>query len=288
MQKSNNVLVVGCGRIGVELARLLQPQGFDATGICRRPQELPPDIRGLPGDYVEPGSLDGLAALAPDFVVATLQPVNRSLAGYRAGFVAGAENLLRGLGSHRPRHLFMVSSTRVFAEADGGWVDEQSPLDREDRMAGAIIEAEQLFASSGLDCSRVRFAGIYGDPAGSLLRRVAGGEICAAQPVRYSNRIHRRDCAGFLAHLICAVARDEPLEAVYIGVDDEPASRHEVESWLAAELGISEPREVAVSERPGGHRRCRNRALHASGYQLLYPDYRSGYRALLAQRRGGG
>ncbi len=78
---------------------------------------------------------------------------------------------------------------------------------------------------------------------------------------------------------------------VYIGVDDLPAPRYEVESWLAREMGLQDQLVVlsAAGDDPtrhntAGHKRCRNSALHDSGYQLIYPDYKIGYGALLAAR----
>jgi hypothetical protein len=75
---------------------------------------------------------------------------------------------------------------------------------------------------------------------------------------------------------------------MYIGVDDCSAPRYEVESWLAAELGVTNQisEHPRITEEPtrhntAGHKRCRNKALHDSGYQLVYPDYQSGYRAVL-------
>jgi nucleoside-diphosphate-sugar epimerase len=182
----------------------------------------------------------------------------------------------------------MASSTRVFAEAQGGWVDEGSALAVDDPWAMAIIAAESELLSSGHRASVVRFAGIYGIPGGRLLSRIRRGELCPPEPVSYTNRIHRDDCAGFLAHLLRRVEEGGALEPVYIGADDRPAPRFEVESWLAAELGVANQMTTlpASGEDPtrhnsAGHKRCRNSALHMSGYPLIYPTYQSGYRALL-------
>lgn len=85
-------------------------------------------------------------------------------------------------------------------------------------------------------------------------------------------------------HLLQKAALGESLEPVYIGVDDAPAPRYEVETWLARKLGVPVPDDDAPAEpvhHSAGHKRCRNRALRDSGYRLIYPDYRSGYGALL-------
>ena len=279
--KVNSVLIVGCGDLGARAGSHLKASGWQVAGVRRNAALLSPGFTGYPADYTEEGSLGFLAALEPDFLLVTPNPAEMTVEGYRRGFPGAMRNILACLGAHRPRGILMVSSTRVFAEREGGWVDETSDLEREDPRALAIIEAERALLDSGHTACVVRFGGIYGAAGGRLLARIRRGELCAPEPVRYTNRIHRQDCGGFLAHLLLAMASGAPLEPVYIGVDDDPAPRFEVETWLAREMGIAAGPGVTAPDSPGGHKRCRNRLLHASGYRLLYPDYRSGYRAVL-------
>lgn len=282
--KSNSVLIVGCGDLGARTGQLLLAQGWQVTGVRRDTSRLPPGITGLAADYSQRGDLSGLSDLQPDFVIATFTPADRSPRGYRSGFADAAANLLQGLGDHRPQGILMASSTRVVREREGGWVDEDSPLALDDPLAAAIIEAEQQLLDSTLPVSVVRFGGIYGAGSGRLLTRVGKGQLCPRDPPRYSNRIHRDDCAGFLVHLLGRWQAGESVEQIYLGVDDQPALQFEVESWLAQELGLAGDLREAASGRPVGHKRCRNTRLRDSGYQLRYPDYRSGYAAVLAQR----
>jgi nucleoside-diphosphate-sugar epimerase len=286
--KTSSVLIIGCGDVGIRTGLLLLEQGWSATGVRRNTAKLPAAFAGRAANYTQPGSLDFMAQLRPDFVLATFNPADRSIAGYKAGFQIAMGNLLAGLGQHRPRQLLMASSTRVFAESNGGWVDEDSARSADDPWALEIIAAEQQLLDSGLPASVVRFAGIYGIPGGRLLSRIRRGELCPPTPVSYTNRIHREDCAGFLAHLLRSAEAGKTLLPIYIGVDDQPAPRYDVESWLAGQLGLEElvADQPAAGEEPtrhntAGHKRCRNKALHDSGYRLIYPDYKSGYRALL-------
>ena len=282
--KNNSVLIVGCGDLGARSARLLLAQGLRVIGVRRDTSRLPPGITGLAADYSQRGDLSGLADLRPDYVIATFTPADRSPRGYRAGFADAAANLLQGLGSHRPTGIIMASSTRVLGEKAGGWVDEESALAVDDPLAVPIIEAERQLLDSGLPVSVVRFGGIYGSSGGRLLARIARGQLCAREPVRYSNRIHRDDCAGFLQHLLQRWHAGLSVEPVYLGVDDLPAPQYEVEAWLARALGVEKISEDAQRRQGAGHKRCRNQRLRASGYQLRYPDYRSGYSAVLAAR----
>jgi nucleoside-diphosphate-sugar epimerase len=289
IMKSNSMLIVGCGDLGARVGRILQEDGREVHAVRRDISRLPPGFVGHAADYTEAGSLDFAAALRPDYVLATFTPADMSEAGYQRGFAAAASHLVAGLADHRPRRILLVSSTRVFAEADGGWVDETSELSSGDPRAGAIIAAERCLLESGHSVSVVRFAGIYGAPDGYLLQRVRRGELAPSTPVRFTNRIHRDDCAGFILHLLGLAEAGESLAPIYIGVDDCPAPQHEVDLWLAARLGGSAGERGSVRAQPPGktassHKRCSNRLLHTSGYRLLYRDYRSGYAAVLGDR----
>ncbi len=275
-----SLLIVGCGDLGQRVGRLLRQ--WHVIAVRRHPPGAGGEFDWRAADYSVPGSLSFAEALRPDFVLATFTPTSFDVDGYRRGFADAATNLLEGLGSHRVRHLVMVSSTRVYAEAAGGWVEESSPLSSTDPRARAIIDAERRFLASEHPASVVRFGGIYGAPDGRLLARIARGEVSPAQPVRYTNRIHRDDCAGFLAHLLQLARENRSLADVYNGVDDDPAPAHEVESWLAAAMGVAPGEGGSTAQRlPAGHKRCLNRRLRDSGYRLRYPDYRAGYRNVL-------
>ena len=279
----HSLLIVGCGDLGQRLARQLEPAAWHICGVRRHPPAVnaadSPIDQWTAADCTLPGSLDFAATMAPDFVLASFTPTSMDIAGYRRGFTEAARNVLSGLGRHAPRLLIMISSTRVYAEQQGGWVDETSALSTSDERALAIIDAEQQILNSGLASTIVRFGGIYGQSGGRLVRKVASGQIAPAQPVRYTNRIHRQDCAGFLAHLIEMQLGGVPVSPIYNGVDDNPAPAHEVETWIAQALGIDPAAATSMQGKQiAGHKRCRNSALRGTGYRLRYPDYRAGYR----------
>ncbi len=284
------MLFVGAGDLAARCAAALSadPQGPLAgarlVGLRRDIDALPPGFEGLAGDYADPAVAPRVAALAPDFVVTTFKPLGRDEAGYRRGFADAAAYLAEGLAVRPPRQLLCVSSTRVYAEQDGGWVDETSPLATAaaDPAAAEIVAAEDTLAQVA-KLTRLRCAGIYGGADGFLQRRVASGSLCPPTPVHYSNRIHRDDVGAFLAHLLAAAAGDSALAPAYNVVDDLPVPQATVEAWLAERLGVPES-ERRYDARPlsRGHKRLRNDRLHESGYRLRYPDYTAGYTAVLA------
>ena len=285
-----SVYIIGCGKLGARVREQLPADRFRFTGVRRQTAALPAGMAGRAADICRPGSLDFLAGEAPELVLATFTPAGRGPEHYRAGFELAMQNLLAGLGGHEPVRVIMVSSTRVYRERDGGWVDEESPLAEDDPRATAMVRAERLLLDSGLPASVVRLGGIYGDPRGRKLARVAAGQLSPRHPARFSNRIHREDAAGFLAHLLLGASEGAVLAPVYNGVDDNPALQSEVDAWLAEQLGVAPAAEAlaataaAATAVPSGHKRCRNRRLHQSGYRLRYPDYCSGYSAALERR----
>src|SRR5690606_24005397 len=92
-----------------------------------------------------------------------------------------------------------------------------------------------------IPASVVRLGGIYGPGRTRLIEQVRNGLHVPDQPVQYTNRIHRDDAAGLLAHLLLQADKRELLAPCYLGVDDEPAPLHEVAQWLAVRWGVSLP-----------------------------------------------
>lgn len=277
------VLFVGCGDLATRAAAAL-PAAVRCIGLCRHPERLPEDIEGVAGDYTCGSAFASLPQLAPDIVVFTLKPVGgRDSEAYRQGFLAPVEHLLAALGHHRPRRILFVSSTRVYTEHDGGWVDESAPVADDDSPAGMIVAAERQLLNAGHPATILRCAGLYGGASGRLTARIARGELSPASPVHYANRVHRDDVAAFIVWLIEREARGEVPADCYNLVDDNPAPQHEVERWLAAALSVPVDEDPGSATQPGsrGHKRVSNRRLRSSGYALRYPDYRSGYAAAL-------
>ena len=277
------ILIVGCGDIGVPLAQALVNGGAEVWGLRRRPGELPAFIHPLAADVTDAGSLGALDELAFDYVVMTLTPAEMSERGYRSVFIDGVANLLDAL--HRqpaPRRIFHVSSTSVYHQRDGEWVDESSPATPASFSGKALLQGEQLLFDCGIPVTVVRFAGIYGPGRRRLIDQVLAGQGCPRRPPLYTNRIHRDDCAGVLLHLILRDAAGEAVDSLYLGVDSEPVPLWEVKQWMARQLGVElDADKPSAAPARRNSKRCSNARLLSSGYQLRYPDFRRGYAALL-------
>jgi len=280
-----HVLIAGCGYVGTALAERLVAEGHVVWGLRRHPEGLPPGVRPLAADLTDPGTLRNLPS-GLECVVYTVAPDRLDDAAYRSIYVEGLSHVLDALRhqGQEPRRIFFTSSTVVYAQANGEWVDETSPTEPVHFSGTRMLEAERLLLGSPFPATILRLGGIYGPGRVGLIERVRRGEaVCTDGPPTYTNRIHRDDCASVLRHLMAHPQSDD----LYIGVDREPAEECAVLRWLAAQLGVPPPRVERSTDlgprRQRGNKRCRNAKLVASGYIFRYPTFREGYSALLSR-----
>lgn len=276
------ILLVGCGDLGSQLGLELCQAGHRCIGLKRHLNQLPAPIQGIRADVTDQASLVGLPA--HDYLVYSLVPAAYSAEGYRRAYVEGLANLLEALQQQqlRPHRLFYVSSSAVYHQREGEWVDEQSPTEPSSFSGQAMLQAEALLQHSGLATTAVRFSGIYGPGRERLLDWVREGVGAQEQPVHYGNRIHRDDCVGVLRFLLEKDLAGHPLADCYLASDPHPASYYEVLEWLRQQLSLPEPQRLDFSHKlRAGSKRCRPQRLLDAGYPFRYSDYQAGFKSLL-------
>src|SRR5262245_25881393 len=158
-----NVLIAGCGYVGSALARRRVERGDNVFGLRRNPVDLPPGVVPIAADLAVPRSLADLPG-ALDVVVYAASPGGRDDAFYRTAYVEGLRNLLAALAERgqKPRRTIFVSSTAVYGQSRGEWVDETSPTTPTHFSGKRLLEAEALLRDSGLTGVVLRLGGIYG------------------------------------------------------------------------------------------------------------------------------
>lgn len=274
------VLILGCGDIGTRMGLSLLEQGWRVAAARRNPDQLPDQFDRREVNLTEPASWGQLGAVAPDYVVVTPTPQSYDPAGYQAGFAGVAKTLASQEWIARCRRVIWVSSTRVYRESEGGWVDEHSPLNLDEAQASAMIAGEAAIRRAAT-ATVIRPAGVYGDPAGMLMRRVRAGEGGPAGAL-YGNRIHREDLARLIVHCLERDAAGQSVPPTLVGADHDQAPIHQIEDWLAARLNVTLSRQTSTGT-ARANRRCRNTLLEKIGFQLSYPTWREGYEAMLAK-----
>jgi len=279
-----HVTILGCGYLGLALGDRLADAGHDVVGVRRseRGRSRIAD-RGFEAVRADATDADDLAAL-PD-----TDAVVYAVSGGRSGdprtvYVEGLRTVVETFGAREapPNRLVYTSSTGVYGDRDGAWVDEDTDLDPQSDRERALVDAERVAVAeaeaAGIDGTAVRLAGLYG-PDRYWTDRYLDGPIVKG----YVNMVHRADAAGAISHLLDAdLARGSVVDIV----DDEPVSRWAFADWLAARTGHPEPEKLsrsAARERPDISRRVltskrvANTRLHELGYEFAYPTYREGY-----------
>jgi len=277
------LMIAGCGDVGSRLGSQLHAAGWQVFGLRRSVAALPAEIAPVAGDL---GAVDCPSAWphgALDYLVYAAAATDHDEAGYRRAYVDGLTNVLGWLKQRgqSPKRVIFVSSSGVYAQDGGVWVDEHSPAEPT-RFSGSImLEAEKVARDSGIPATVVRLTGIYGPGREWLLKQVRMGYRVVSEPPLYANRLHADDCAGLLAFLLQADAAGKTLDGLYIGVDDAPAPLHEVVAWLRDYMGVTDWAEESTVRRAGS-KRCSNARARALGWVPRYPTFREGYAAVLA------
>jgi len=293
MESSLKVLFVGCGDIAVRaIAQLNKVQSgshWQTLGMRRNIAKLQASTDVVAGDVRDRDCLrDLLNSQNIDVLVVTLTPSQMSDEGYRDSYVVAAQSIESAVKACKqpPRLVIWVSSTGVYGQDNGDWINESIEANPVSFRGKRLLEAENVIHSLPMTSTIVRFSGIYGPGRNRLINQVRQGKSVPASPIAWTNRIHSEDCAGVIVHLLEHFSRGEHLAPYYIGTDDEPAPAYEVRRWLAAEIGVQFNGESggeidSSSTADNSGRRCSNQRLRDSGYDFLYPTYREGYRALI-------
>lgn len=290
------IVIAGCGYLGRVLGLGYLKEGHAVLGLRRDPAAVEAlraeGLNAAAADLLEPDTYP-LAALGADLVVLCQAPSRRS-DGYGVTYAAACESFGRWAVSHEVRRIVFVSSTSVYGDLGGEWIDETvDPLASGKHSAEArakaedLLRAERSILGSGVSACVVRSAGIYG-PGRNRIAAVRGAQVPAAtKGESYTNRIHVED----LAAAVRVVADKGAPGEVYIASDGSPSTQGDFYDWLFGRLGVRRlfdgclyTEDQAVRPVRGeANKRCRNDKLRALGWTPRYPSYKEGYEHLITQ-----
>jgi nucleoside-diphosphate-sugar epimerase len=269
-------LIAGCGDVGTRLACRLVLRGVRVLGLRRSSGALPAGVEPVIADLGDPASLARLPRGITRLVYLPA-PDARTPQAYRRVYVEGLDALLDRLVPATLERALLVTSSAVYGEHAGAWVDEDT-LPAPPGFNGAVLlEAEALWRSRLPDQPVLRLAGLYGPGRARVLDELRAGRARAPRaPPFYVNRMHVDDAAAALDHLL-SLSAPAPL---YLGCDDMPLPQFELYASLAGLLGAPVP---GVGPAPAGigNKRLSNARLRASGFAPLWTDARRGYAALI-------
>jgi nucleoside-diphosphate-sugar epimerase len=283
----SHLFCIGLGFSAQALARRLKPQGWTVTGTCRSADSQ--------ADLAAKGITTAIASRE-----APPADADRDLAGVSHILISvppdalgdPALDLYGAAIARRPDLAWLgyLSTTGVYGDRQGGWVDEDSDLTPTGIRGKRRLAAEHgwidLASKTGIPTHLFRLAGIYG-PGRSALDTVWQGRAQrVVKPGQVFSRIHVEDIATVLA---ASIAHPEPL-GIYNVCDDDPAPPAEVIAYACDLLGVEPPPEVPFEDAElspmarsfyDDNKRVSNARMKTRlGVRLAFPSYRNGLVAL--------
>lgn len=271
------LLWIGCGELARQTLPLLSH--YAITGLSRTYKPYLAEHTFWQADLSAQNLTPPLGEQGFSAIVITLTPNAYSAEDYRTTYWLNSQYIVQQLGQKTKPLLVFVSSTSVYGQMAGEWVDETSPTEPTNPAAQWLLQAEQVIAQSGCPFCILRPAGIYGPGRDYVIRQVLQAK---GGTEHFTNRIHSLDLARLLAFVLERFAQGEPLPPYLLACDDAPVSSQALRQWLALQLGI-DPHSLTPSQEAaarGGNKRISNRLLHQLGFKLHYPSYQDGYREL--------
>ncbi len=281
----SRILVVGSGDIGGGLAQSLAAKQHEVWGLRRSDKPVGAGVTTLSADVADMESLIGILPEPIDYLVYSVASPEFSEAGYDKFYVQGLTHVLALLKQMHvtPKRVFFVSSTSVYHQHDGSWVDESTDVQPTAFAGKKMLEAESKLHESGVPHTVVRFSGIYGPGRTRLINQAKGGSHCDPEPDIWTNRIHRDDCIGVLAFLIEQDMKGTALEELYLASDPTPAPLYDVLEWLKDRIGdVEDDHDIPEASRRG-NKRCSAKKLQQLGYRFKYEGYQQGYDEILTE-----
>ncbi len=277
--RSAESLIVGVGYLGRRVVPLWQRGGgrvFGTTRSGERAQELA-SVGVVPVVYDVLSGGEPLPSV--DTVLYAVGFDRKQGVSQREVYVEGLRRTLQRLP--RPRLFIYVSSTGVYGNHAGGWVDEATPPAPVDAGGEACWEAEQVLANwsyqEGWSTITLRLAGIYGPGRWIGVERLKRSEPIGADPEGWLNLIHVEDAA-----VVVDAAREQGRAGeTYVVSDGQPVKRGEFYTRLAALAGAPHPQfDPSQASRHRGDRRINaDKMRRELSPQLKYPNFESAWQA---------
>ncbi|MDE2789905.1 MAG: SDR family oxidoreductase [Paracoccaceae bacterium] len=284
---ARTLLSFGHGYTAQALTRRLRPEGWRVIGTTRSATKAKA-LRKTGIEVLSWPRLESRTRLAAAFRDATHLLVSIPPGPDGDPVLAGESDQLVACNA-RSRLIWVgyLSTTGVYGDHEGGWVDEDTPLNPATDRGRRRADAEAAWLGSGLPVHVFRLAGIYGPGRGPFRKVMDGTARRVIKPGQVFSRIHVEDIATVLA-----ASMDRPAPGtVYNVCDDDPAPPEDVIAHAARLLGVAVPEAVPFAEAElspmarsfyAESKRVRNARIKTDlGVQLNYPDYRTGLAALL-------
>ncbi|WP_201591589.1 SDR family oxidoreductase [Psychrobacter fozii] len=271
-----NLLIIGQGDIGLPVTNKLAQDGLNVTGLARGERyDYALDDKAI---FKQADALTLTAQVLQGFthIAIIVTPDEYSASGYHNSYLAICQhlaNLAENL-TNLERIVF-ISSTGVYGQDNGEWIDEHTvPVTPTREASKVILQAEQALQQGfGAKAVVIRPSGIYGRERLMRLRKAREPQKEPVAASHWSNRIMDRDLVNIIANVL---TMDSP-EPIYLATDYAPVTTLELSVWLSQQIGETPPAIDNEKTAVTGKRLHSNIPLA----WLDYPDWQAGYRDIL-------
>lgn len=275
-------LVIGSGFLGFPLTQRWRSEGNSVFATTRSDHRASifsdAGLQPIVLDTTKPATLEQLQTLKFDTVVVAVGMDRKRYDSVHDVYVGGLRNVLDNLNESIGQ-LIYVSSTGVYGDFAGAWIDENSPTEPQRDGGKACLEAEQLLQSSDFAdrTTILRMAGLYGNERVPTKSAVESKQWNKLSATGYLNLIHVDDAVS----AICLVADQNITGETFLVADSNPTLRREYYQHLADmfELGPIPWTDIEPdpNSRGSSSKRISNqKLLERTGLVLQHPDFRSG------------
>ena len=278
--KSLKVLIIGCGQLGFSIVNNADPDVFKLYGFSRSLRKSPASIEMHQVDILKTEAIDVIKLINPEIIIYAVSADTQSIESYQDHYVVGLKKTYEAiLELDHFKHLFFVSSTRVYGQKTTKILSELDIAEPSDYGGEALMEAETVARQLKDKATILRLSGIYGPNRKRMIQLAQSNPGNWPATNNWSNRIHEEDAARFIVFLMKRIMMQESIEPLYLVTDGVPTKQYDVLTWIRNRLQLTtDTIELPILE---SGKQLQSVLLNQTGFVLKYPDFTYGYEAII-------
>ena len=278
--KSLKVLIIGCGQLGFSIVNNADPDVFKLYGFSRSLRKSPASIEMHQVDILKTEAIDVIKLINPEIIIYAVSADTQSIESYQDHYVVGLKKTYEAiLELDHFKHLFFVSSTRVYGQKTTKILSELDIAEPSDYGGEALMEAETVARQLKDKATILRLSGIYGPNRKRMIQLAQSNPGNWPATNNWSNRIHEEDAARFIVFLMKRIMMKESIESLYLVTDGVPTKQYDVLTWIRNRLQLTtDTIELPILE---SGKQLQSVLLNQTGFVLKYPDFTYGYEAII-------
>ncbi len=271
---------MGCGQLGFTVVKNSDSDLFKLYGFSRSLKKSPPSIEMHQVDILKTEAINVIKSIKPEIIIYAVSADSQSIESYQDHYVTGLKKTYEAiLMLDHFKHLFFVSSTRVYGQKTTRILSELDIAEPSDYGGEALLKAEMIARQLKDKATILRLSGIYGPNRTRMIQLAQSNPANWPANNNWSNRIHEEDAARFIIFLMKRTLTKEPIETLYLVTDGEPTKQYDVLIWIRKRLQLAtDTIELPFLE---GGKRLQSVLLKQTGFILNYPDFTHGYQAMI-------